>query len=136
MKYLLDANAWIGHLRQTAPEVSRRLALHPRNDIVLCSVVLAELLYGVERSAPSQRPANLGLVAKVQQQYVSLPLDDVAAAEAAQIRAHLAAVGTPIGPNDLFIAAIARACHLTLVTHNTNEFSRVPNLAIDDWQVP
>ncbi len=100
MKYLLDANAWIGHLRQSAPAVSRRLALRPRNDIVLCSIVLAELLYGVERSAPSQRAANLGLVTKVQQQYVSLPLDDIAAAEAAQIRAHLAALGTPIGPND------------------------------------
>jgi tRNA(fMet)-specific endonuclease VapC len=136
MKFLLDANAWIGHLRQTAPEVSRHLSLHPRNDIGLCSIVIMELLYGVERCAPSLRAANLSLVVRLQQQYISLPFNDVAAAEAAQIRAHLTALGTPIGPNDLLIAAIARANQLTVVTHNTSEFSRVPNLAVEDWQIP
>jgi tRNA(fMet)-specific endonuclease VapC len=65
----------------------------------------------------------------------SLPLDDPAAAHYARIRADLATKGTPIGPNDLLIAAIALANHLTLVTHNTGEFSRVVGLAIDDWQV-
>ncbi|MCI0641968.1 MAG: type II toxin-antitoxin system VapC family toxin [Gemmataceae bacterium] len=83
MKFLLDANAWIGHMRQTSPSVTHRLRLHAASDIVLCSVVVAELLYGVERSGPAQRPANL--------------------------RLDLAAKGTPIGPNDLMIAAIALA---------------------------
>ena len=48
----------------------------------------------------------------------------------------IAKAGTPIGPNDLMIAAIALAHHLTLVTHNTTEFSRVPGLSIEDWQIP
>jgi tRNA(fMet)-specific endonuclease VapC len=136
MKYLLDANAWIGHLRQTAPEVTRKLSTHPRHDIVQCSVVVLELLYGVEHSPPAHRAANLALVAQVRQQYVSLPFEDSAAEDAANIRAHLAALGNPIEPYDLLIAAIARANQLTVVTHNTSEFSRVPNLLVEDWQVP
>ena len=136
MKYLLDANAWIGHLRQTAPEVTRKLGMHPRHDIVLCSAVVLELLYGVERSPPAHRAANLALVAQVRQQYVSIPFDDAVAEQAAQIRGHLAALGTPIGPYDLLIAATARASGLTVVTHNTGEFSRVPHLLIEAWQIP
>ena len=136
MKYLLDANAWIAHLRQTAPEVMRKLSTHPRHDVVLCSVVVLELLYGVEHSPPAHRAANLALVVQVRQQYVSLPFDDSAAEDAPKIRGHLAAFGNPIGPYDLLIAAIARANQLTVVNHNTSEFSRVPNLLVEDWQVP
>ena len=61
-------------------------------------------------------------------------LDDRAAEEYGKVRALLAALGTPIGPNDLLIAAIALANQMTLVTHNTAEFSRVPGLALEDWQ--
>ena len=50
-------------------------------------------------------------------------------------RATLARKGTPIGPNDLLIASIALASDLTLVTHNTNEFSRVSDLKLEDWQI-
>lgn len=50
------------------------------------------------------------------------------------MRAYLDGKGTPIGPNDLMIASIARAHSLTLVTHNTSEFSRVPGLKLEDWQ--
>ncbi len=67
--------------------------------------------------------------------FLSLPFEDRAAAEYARVRADLAAQGTPLGPNDLLIAAIALAHGLTLVTHNTVEFRRVTGLALDDWQV-
>ena len=50
-----------------------------------------------------------------------------------EIRSYLNRQGTPIGPYDLQIAAIALAHELTLVTHNTREFSRVPDLALEDW---
>jgi len=136
MKFLLDANAWIGHLRQTSPAVTARLSQHPAADVVLCSVVLAELPYGVERSSPAHRPANLVLIAGLRQWYASIPFDDPAAEQYGRLRAHLAAHGTPIGPNDLMIAAIALANQLTLVTHNTAEFGRVPALALEDWQIP
>ena len=68
-------------------------------------------------------------------QFVSLPFDDAAASVYAIIRAHLESAGTPIGPYDLQIAAIALANGLTLVTHNTREFSRVPGLLLEDWEV-
>ena len=67
---------------------------------------------------------------------MSLPFDDSAAEEYGRIRAHLANLGTPIGPNDLLIAAIALANKITLVSHNTAEFSRVPGLILEDWQIP
>jgi tRNA(fMet)-specific endonuclease VapC len=136
MKFLLDANAWIAHLRQTWPSVTQRLSQHPASDVALCSMVLAELLYGAERSHASYRAANFALIAGLRQQYFSLPFDDPPAEEYGRIRSHLANQGTPIGPNDLIIAAIALANKLTLVTHNTAEFSRVPGLALEDWQIP
>jgi tRNA(fMet)-specific endonuclease VapC len=136
MKFLLDANAWIGHLRQSSPTVTHRLSQHPASDVVLCSVVLAELLYGAERSGPAHRATNFALVAKLRSQYLSLPFDDAAAEEYGRIRAHLAGLGKPIGPNDLLIAAIALANKITLVSHNTAEFSRVPGLTLEDWQIP
>ena len=136
MKYLLDANAWIGHLRQNSPAVTQRLGQHTVADVVLCSVVLGELYYGAEHGAPAHRAANLTLVGGLRQQFISLPFDDVAAEECGRIRAHLAARGTMIGANDLMIAAIALANNCTVVTHNTSEFSRVPGLTLEDWQIP
>ncbi len=121
MNSLLDANAWIGHLRQTTPMVTQRLSQHPASDVALCSMVLAELLDGAQRSHPSYRAANFALVAGLRQQYVSLPFDDPPAEEYGRIRSLLANQGTPIGPNDLIIAAIALANKLTLITHNTDQ---------------
>ena len=79
---------------------------------------------------------NLNLLTKLCQQFVSVPFDDQSAETYGRIRADLAAKGTPIGPNDLLIAAIARTHSLTLVTHNTAEFSRVAGLTLEDWQTP
>ena len=136
MKYLLDSNAWIAYLRQSHANLIQRLQREAPADIVLCSVVLGELYYGAERSGPSHRTSNHALLAKLRKDFVSLPFTDAAAEEYGRIRAHLAALGTPIGPNDLMIAAIALANSLILVTHNTAEFSRVPGLTIEDWQTP
>ena len=68
--------------------------------------------------------------------FVSLPFDDRGAEEYANIRAHLVAQGNTIGPNDLLIAATALANGLIVVTQNSTEFSRVPGLAIEDWETP
>jgi tRNA(fMet)-specific endonuclease VapC len=62
--------------------------------------------------------------------------DDSAAKVYGQIRADLEVKGTPIGPNDLIIAAIALSNGLTLVTHNTAEIGRAPGLKLVDWHVP
>ncbi|MGA1284531.1 MAG: PIN domain-containing protein, partial [Prochlorothrix sp.] len=68
-------------------------------------------------------------------QFVSFPFDAACSEIYGNIRANLAGLGTPIGANDLLIAAIALANELTLVTHNIREFSRVPELQVEDWEV-
>jgi len=67
---------------------------------------------------------------------VSLPFDDAAALVYGEIRSTLEKAGTPIGPNDLMIASIARTHGVILVTHNLKEFSRVPGLELEDWDNP
>lgn len=67
--------------------------------------------------------------------FTSLPFDDIAAERFGDIRSYLADLGTPIGPYDLQIAAIALANNLILVTHNVDEFSRVEGLQLEDWEV-
>jgi tRNA(fMet)-specific endonuclease VapC len=131
MIYLPDTNAWIAYVNPGASAVKARFRAHPPTDILFCSVVKAELLYGAYRS--SRQADNLRLLALLFQQFESLPFDDAAAEAYGHIRADLAAKGTPIGPNDLMIAAIALANNLTLVTHNTREFARVDGLPLEDW---
>jgi tRNA(fMet)-specific endonuclease VapC len=135
VKFLLDSNAWIGWLRQNQPKLVARLQQEDPADILLCSVVLGELIYGAERSGPNHRVNNLARVQQLRLRFLSLPFDDRAAEEYGPLRAHLTNQGTPIGPNDLLIAAIALANGLTLVTHNTAEFRRVPGLQVEDWQL-
>jgi tRNA(fMet)-specific endonuclease VapC len=101
--------------------VTARLIAAPRGSIYLCSVVLAELFYGAIHGGSAHQAANLALIAKVRQQFVSVPFDDRAAEEYGKLRAYLSAHGTIIGSNDLMIAAIALANQMTLVTHNTIE---------------
>jgi len=132
MIYLLDTNAWISYLNRRQSQVADRLANTDPGTIRLCSVVKAELYYGACKSA--RVPENLALLGRLSLQFASVPFDDPAAAEFGKIRARLATVGTPIGPNDLMIAAIAVVNGLTLVTHNTGEFGRIPGLLIDDWE--
>jgi tRNA(fMet)-specific endonuclease VapC len=134
--YLLDTNTCIGWLRQNQPQIVARIQAQAQSDIVLCSVVVAEMLFGVERSDPAHRANTALRVGQLRQQFVSLPFDDAAAVWYGRIRADLTAQGLLIGGNDMLIAAIALARGCTLVTHNTVEFSRVAGLVIEDWQVP
>lgn len=132
MKYLLDSNTCIRFLNQRSPALLARLTDTPDADIFVCSVVKAEMFYGSERSA--RRARNLAVQRAFFARYVSLSFDDAAAESYAVIRADLERRGQLIGANDLLIAAIASAHDLTLVTHNTQEFSRVPGLRLEDWE--
>lgn len=132
MTYLLDTNTCIRFLNPRHSAVPARLAAVKREEVTICQIVKAELYYGAYKSA--RREANPVLLAKFFSQFVSLPFDDAAAEAYGRLRAELTRRGTPIGPNDLMIAAIALAHDLMLVTHNTAEFSRVPGLHLEDWE--
>jgi len=132
MTYLLDTNVCIRYLNGRAPGVLRRLQALQPIDVAVCAVVKAELFYGAHRSHAPER--SLAVQRQFLQPYRSLPFDDAVAELAGVLRAQFANQGTPIGPYDLPIAAIALANNCTLVTHNMREFGRVPNLAIEDWE--
>ncbi len=133
MIYLLDTNVCIHLLNEKQSRVSQNFKQHNPADIVLCSVVKAELLYGARRSQRIE--ANLQLLKAFFAPLQSLPFDDECAEHFGQIHSDLLTQGKPIGPNDTLIAAIARAYDATLITHNTAEFSRVAGLRIQDWEV-
>ncbi len=132
MLYLLDTNVCVMYLNQRSVSVRERLEALNTTDIVVCSIVKAELFYGAMRSNNPEQ--TLARQQEFLNLFVSLPFNDESALISGQIRAKLAMAGTPIGPNDLQIAAITLAHNLTLVTHNINEFQRIEGLKIEDWQ--
>ena len=133
MTYLLDTNVLIAVLNGTSERVVSRIKVHDPSSIQVSAVTRAELLFGARHSS---RPAvNVASALAVLAPYASLPFDDACADRYGIVRAELAALGTPIGPNDLFIAATALAHGLTLVTHNSKEFGRVVGLQMEDWHV-
>ncbi len=132
MSFLFDTNACIAYLNNHLSPIRRKLEQISSKQVFICSVVKAELFYGAMKS--KNHAQTLAKQSVFLNQFVSLPFDDKAAKIFGEIRAHLARLGTPIGPYDLQIAAIALAHNVTLVTHNTREFSRVPNLQIEDWE--
>ena len=133
MIYLLDTNVCIKYLRgKNSVNIESKLKAASTGSVAICSVVKAELQYGAERSMLPQR--NLAQLQNFYAGFPSLPFDDRAAIVYGRLRANLESTGASVGPNDLMIAAIAVANGLVLVTHNIAEFSRVPALAIEDWQ--
>lgn len=128
MKYLLDTNAVIAMLKGE-PSMLARLRTYLPSDFGLPSIVTHELFYGAYRS--QRTAANLARIEALQFEVVEFDAED--AQHAGEIRAQLAAAGTPIGPYDVLIAGQARARQLVLVTHNVREFSRVAGLAVEDW---
>ncbi len=129
--YLLDTNPCIEILRNSQSPTKNHLEQHDPSEIYLCSVVVAELFYGARKS--NQVVKNVALVRDFCAPFVSLPFDDRCADYYGTIRCDLEGIGLKIGANDLFIAAIAKAYDLILVTHNTNEFARIAGLQIEDW---
>ena len=134
MAWLLDTNAWITHLKQPGGPVEQRLSQVLPAEILLCSVVKAELWHGAHKYERKER--RLMVLATLFGQFISLPFDDAAALQYGEIRHELEIQGRVIGPNDLQIAAICRARGITLVSANTNEFGRVAGLRVEDWTKP
>lgn len=131
--YLLDTNACIRILRGSSATLVERVSQHAPQEICLCSIVKAELVYGAYRSA---RPAeNMRLLTRFFEPYESLPFDDPCIDAYGRIRSDLERARLVIGPNDLIIAATAVANKVTLVSANTREFVRVTGLAFENWEL-
>lgn len=133
MAYLLDTNAVIALLKNHTAVLAhvRRVGL---SQLWICAPVEAELWFGVWKSAKPEE--NRRRLLTLLSWLPSLPFDPEAAAHCGEIRATLARQGTPIGPYDVQIAAIAQARDFVLVTHNTQEFIRVAGLRLEDWTFP
>jgi len=112
-------------------EVEENLFAHSPQDIFISSLVIYELQVGIAKSNnPQKREKQLAILLE---QVTVLKFGEAEAKASALIRADLEKKGTPIGPIDILIAGSAKAHKLTLVTHNTKEFTRVEGLALEDW---
>jgi tRNA(fMet)-specific endonuclease VapC len=129
VKYALDSNT-VSYALRAEGRVAQRLRAVGPTSIHLPAVVVYEVNFGLRRV---QRQAQLTAFAAMVRTVDVLAFDVEAADHAARIRLALEAAGTPIGAHDLLIAATARRHGCVLVTHNMREFSRVPDLVVEDW---
>lgn len=131
MKYFLDTNICIAIIKQCPLEVKNKLLQTEMGDVTISSIVLAELWYGIELSAKQKE--NQTALHDFLQYATVLDWPETAGRKYGRIRAHLKQKGTPIGANDLLIAAHALALDAILVSDNTKEFSRIPELKLENW---
>ena len=132
MKYLLDTNACIFLMKGNA-EVLNQFLIKKELGIAISTITVAELYYGIFNSEHMEKN-NANLI----NFFIGiniLDFDSSSAMEYGRIRADLRKKGTPISQMDMLIAAHAKSKSLTLVTNNTNEFERIPDLQIEDWLV-
>lgn len=131
MIWLLDTNICIAWLKGADAGVKTRILKSVPGELMLCSIVKAELLYGARKS--TRVSENLSRLETLFESLPTLPFDDDAAAHYGVARAQLEGIGKPIGPNDLLIASIALAHNATLVTRNAAEYRRMVGLRVEVW---
>ena len=132
MRYLLDTNTCIAAMRHNALVVQRMAALAP-GDCAISTITSYELVTGIEKCAnPAKELSKVKLLLATVHELV---FDAQAARVAGRLRALLEAQGCMIGPYDILLAGQALSAGLTLVTANTGEFSRVPAMSLENWQV-
>lgn len=131
MTHLIDTNACIAIMRGH-PQACRQMQTFSPSDLGISTITLCELLAGVERCQNPERERTK--VAHLIEPLHLIPFDADSAAKSAHIRWLLERQGNFIGPYDLQLAGQALAIDVTLVTHNTKEFQRVPGLRLTDWQ--
>lgn len=130
MGYLLDTNILSDLIRNPFGPVAQRIEAVGAKAVCTSIIVAAELRYGCAKKGSPRLQAR---VEDILATIPVLPLEVPADADYGRQRAQLEASGQPIGGNDLLIAAHALALGLTLVTHNTREFSRIAGLQVEDW---
>ena len=129
--FLLDTNICIYLMKNTYPKLTERLFSYSPSQMAVSSITVFELEYGAAKSQWSEKTRlNLELFLAP---FTIIPFDGKDAVIAGQVRRYLEKEGTPIGPYDLQIAAQALSRDMTVITHNVNEFKRVPGIKTEDW---
>ncbi len=131
MRWMLDTNTCIDIMKRHPPPVRERLRRVAIGEVGISAIAHAELRFGIHKSR--RRAENEAALADFLSYCLVLDWPQAASDAYAEIRRELEAAGTPIGSNDLLIAAHALHLGCTLVTNNTEEFQRVRGLRIDNW---
>lgn len=131
VRYLLDTNICIYIAKGQPLAMRQRFERHTLRELVMSVVTLGELRFGAEKSQARDRA--LATIEQLAQVISPCALPMSAAEHYGSIRAALQKQGLPIGNNDLWLAAHARAEGWILVTNNTREFARVPGLQVENW---
>ena len=126
---MLDTNVVSDIVRRPGGSVARRAAAVEPGGVAISTIAAAELRYGAERRGSARLTRQLEAVLSAVN---TLPLEPPADRHYATIRNEVERTGSPIGHNDLLVAAHARALGVVLVTNNVGEFRRVPGLSIED----
>ncbi len=129
-RYLLDTNVLSDLVRRPAGIITKRIVEVGEDNICTSIIVAAELRFGAEKRGSSRLSNQLESILS---HLDILPFEEPADQYYAQIRYQLEKQGTPIGPNDLLIAAQALSQGLIMVTANIEEFSRVTELVVENW---
>jgi len=133
VKYFLDTDICIYFLKGAFPGIKKRLMENKPGDIKIASVVKAELLFGAEKSQNAKK--NRQRIETFLSHFKVAPFGDNEAQIYAKIRTQLEKQGSPIGGNDMLIAATVIANEGTLVTNNEKEFRKVKGLKVQNWTV-
>lgn len=133
MKYLLDTNICIALIRHKPKELIDRLTACKPGEVGISTITMAELTHGAQKSSQSEQ--NMAALEEFLLALEVIDFDQRAAIAYGYLRAYLERKGTPIGSMDMLIAAQALSLEVTLVTNNTREFKRIPELQIVDWLV-
>lgn len=129
--YMLDTNICIYVLKNHSTKLRRKFK--STKDLCISSVTYGELCFGIENGNSNFKEERWRQLEIFTQRLLIDPWDENAGRHYGSIRAQLKKEGTPIGNNDLLIAAHARSIDAVLVTNNVREFSRVPNLTVENW---
>lgn len=132
MRYLLDTNVCVDYLAGRFPAVAARLQSLPPEEVAISAIAVAELRFGADKSA--RVDANHQRLDLFLNDVAVLDFDHAAARAYGTLRSALERSGTPIGPNDMLIAAQALAAGVVLVTANLDEFRRVAGLEVESWR--
>jgi len=131
--YLLDTNICAYLMRGSYPSLNRKVLSIPPSELAISSVTLFELEYGAAKANwGSKRLEDLHFFLSA---FQVIPFTEYDAVVTGRIRAELVKAGQPIGSYDIQIAGQGVARDITVVTHNTGEFSRVPGITLEDWVV-